>query len=169
MWKMSNLPAHIEKEGITGAPEEEGIVVKVEGNLARVKVMKTSDCATCAVADSCPFTQLKRDWLVWAKNDLGAREGDRVKISIAPARYLLIAFLIFIFPVGALLLTYLVAKWLGATESLSVTIGVTFAFLAYFIVRGIDRSSFRETSYQIVQIISRAKDKQGENYADIPS
>ncbi|MCD6530999.1 SoxR reducing system RseC family protein [bacterium] len=166
---MAELPKHIEKEGVVGAPEEEGVVVKIEGNMARVKVVKTSDCAACSMADSCPFTRLKRDWLVWAKNSLGAKPGDRVKISIAPSKYLLIAFLIFIFPVGALLGTYIIAKALGAQESLAVTIGVTFAFLAYFVVRGIDRSSFRETAYQIVQILGSDESKQGDENADISS
>ena len=166
---MSNLPSHIEREGLVGAPEEEGVVVKIDGNLARVKVVQTADCATCAAADSCPFTQLKRDWLVWAKNTPGAQIGDRVKISIAPSRYLLIAFLIFIFPVGTLILTYLAARWAGAADSLAVTISVTFAFLAYFVVRGVDRSSFRQASYEITRIVARAENKQGEQNGDISS
>ena len=154
---MSKLPSHIEREGSVGAPEEEGIVVKTDRKIARVKITRSASCATCAIAESCPFNlAAPKDWQVWARNELNAKVGDKVKIAIAPSRYLLIAALIFIFPVSVLIVTYLLAKVFGANENLSVAISVTFAFLTYFIIRGIDRSSMRETSYKVVEILSRA-------------
>ncbi len=153
---MSKIPDHISKDGMSGAPEEEGIVIKLERNLARVKIVKGSGCATCAIASKCPFTAATpKDWHVWAKNDIGAVENDRVKVAISPGSYLLIAALVFIMPVAFLLAGYFISMLLGAIEQLAVTIGVTFAFLAYFVVRRFDRSSLRERSYRVVEIIGK--------------
>ena len=151
---MSNLPSHIDKQNKVGAAEEEGIVVETDRKVARVKITKGAACATCAVASNCPFSiAAPNDWKVWARNKLDAKIGDKVKISIAPSRYLLIAVIVFILPVSVLIVSYLLAKLAGAQENLSVAISVTFAFLTYFIIRGIDRSSMRQPSYTIVEIL----------------
>jgi len=155
---MSYLPNHIDKEGLIGAPEEEGIVVEAVRDIARVKITKGSLCSSCGSAESCPFNALgKKDWIVWAKNNFDAKEGDRVKISISAGRYLAIAVLIFIMPVSVLLSTYIIARLLGAVDNLAVALSITFAFLSYFIVRGVDRGSKGKTGYEIVEIIEKGE------------
>lgn len=157
---MSPIPEHIETMSGKGAPEEEGVVVSLAGDMARVKITKGSSCATCATAKDCPFNSLgKKDWLVWARNELGAAEGDRVKVTIGAGRYLLIAALIFIMPVATLLITYIIAKALGAIDKLAVALAVTFAFVSYFIIRSIDRHSKGAGNYDIVEIVERADDR----------
>ncbi len=161
---MSSLPSHIEKEGTIGAPEEEGIVIETVQNLARIKVTKSSSCSTCSIAGNCPFNAIgKKDWLIWAKNEYSARKGDRVKISISSRRYILIAALIFIMPVSVLLATYIIAKLLGAIDQFAVALSVTFAFISYFIIRGIDRGSGKNAGYEVVEIVEKFDEMQQNN------
>ncbi len=154
---MSSLPSHIEKEGLIGAPEEEGIVIETVRELVRVKVTRSSSCSTCASAEKCPFNAIsKKDWLVWARNNQNAQKGDRVKVSISGGRYILIAALIFIMPVSVLLAAYVIAKLLGAIDQLAVALSVTFAFISYFIIRTIDKGSGKGAGYEVVEIIEKS-------------
>lgn len=165
------MPEHIVREGNVGAPEEEGIVVKTTDNIARVKIIRGAGCSTCAIAKNCPFqTTSQKDWQVWARNEHSAKVGDKVKLAISPTRYLLIAALVFIFPVSVLLIAYFVSKLLGANEQLAVMLSVGCAFLTYFILRTIDKSSMKETSYTIVKIIDQEKSvNQGEIDVELPT
>ena len=65
---------------IRGAPEEEGIVVKQVDDLVRVRITRSSACASCAVADKCPLTNLgmkgKGEWQVWARNKVSKGGGQ---------------------------------------------------------------------------------------------
>ena len=97
---MSDLPSHIESHSIAGAAEEEGIVIDVLRDVVRVRIVKSAACKTCATAENCPFKSIgKNSWEIWAKNERGANEGDRVKVAITPGRYILIAAMLFIMPV----------------------------------------------------------------------
>ena len=157
---MANDMERFEKEGGAGAPEEEGIIVKITGDLARVKILKSSSCANCTTASGCPFNSIgKKEWLVWAKNQFGAVVGDTVKVAIAPSKYLLIAAMIFILPVATLLISYMILSWIGLNEQLAVGTSVIFAFLSYILVRSYDKRSANMANYLIVQIVSKTQTK----------
>ncbi len=159
-----SLPGHIAKYDGVGAAEEEGVVVDVVGRVARVKVVRGAGCATCAIAEKCPFNAATpRDWQVWAQNEVGARKGDKVKISIAPSRYILISALLFILPVAMLIAGYVLARALGATESSAVGAAVVGAFAAYVIIRAAEKSSLRTTSYRVVEVIESSADDAEED------
>jgi positive regulator of sigma E activity len=67
--------------------EEEGIVAEIEGNIAKVAVMKKSACEQCAASGVChPGDQEFME----AANPLGAAKGQKVKVVIAPQMYLIL-------------------------------------------------------------------------------
>ena len=152
---MNQVSEHIKKQGGAGAPEEEGIVESVAGDIVRVKIVRSSSCSTCAIVGNCPFNSLgKKDWLVWAKNEKNAKPGDGVKVSIAPRRYLFIAALVFLLPVATLLIVYIGLRSIGTEDKLAVGASVIFAFLSYLVIRGIDRHSSK-ANYSVVEIVGK--------------
>jgi len=144
---------------IRGAPEEEGIVVKQVDDLVRVRITRSSACASCAVADKCPLTNLgmkgKGEWQVWARNKVSAKMGDKVKIVIAPSCYILIAAIIFILPVVVLLLSYLFFRFIGMADNKAVVSSVFMAFISYFVIRTMERSKLATQSYEVVEVIGQ--------------
>jgi len=136
-----------------GAAEEEGVVLLSDRNLVRVAITKSSSCNSCAMSGSCPLSSPnKKDWKVWAKNDLDAKEGDKVKIAITPSRYITIAALIFLTPVIVLLISYIVLSSLGMNDDKAVISSVILAFASYFIVRIAEKSKLSTSSYKVVEI-----------------
>ena len=151
---MPELPEHISHQSSAGAPEEEGIIVKVAEDLARVKIGRGASCATCAAAGKCAFNDMgRKNWEVWAKNKPGAQEGDRVRIAIGAGRYLLIAALVFIVPVAVLILTYVILTLAGMKEQMAVGVSVMLAFMSYFLVRMADRRAAKIAQYDVVEIL----------------
>jgi len=155
---MHEIPERMIREGTPNAPEEEGIIIGMAKNLVRVRIMRGAACATCAIAQKCNLSsETKREWQVWAKNDIGAKEGDRVKVAIAPSRYILIAALIFIVPVAVLIATYLIMKSFGVQENLSVAFAVMGAILFYLVVRSVDKRFSSAGNYKIIEIIHHSE------------
>lgn len=65
--------------------EEIGIVKSVDGSLARVMVQKKSSCDGCTAGACRPGDQSME---IEAINSIGAREGQRVRISVQTLPYL---------------------------------------------------------------------------------
>ncbi len=138
-----------------GAAEEEGVVLLTDRNLVRVAITKSSSCNSCAISGSCPLSSPnKKDWKVWARNDLSAKKGDKVKIAITPSRYITIAALIFLTPVIVLLISYIVLSSMGMHDDKAVISSVILAFASYFIVRIAEKSKLSTTSYKVVEIFN---------------
>ncbi len=151
----------------SGAVEETGVVVDVQNGLARVRIVRSSSCQSCATKDTCPFNSIgKRDWLVWARNEMNAQKGDTVKVSISPRSYLAAAAIIFILPVSVLLIAYIVAQALGVVEKLSVAISSTLALLSYLVIRAVDRHRGENSNFTIVEIVRRGRN-QSESLSEI--
>ncbi len=164
-YKEAYLSQGIIRESTAGAPEEEGVVIGITEKMVRVRITKGSACSTCASAENCPFTsemQLEKDWQVWAKNDIDAKIGDRVKVMIAPSSYLIYAALLFIVPVSVLFIVYFVARLLGIEDRLAVSLSIIGAILVYVILRYADKSLIEKGCYRVVEIIS-AVQKEVEN------
>jgi len=95
----------------------------------------------------------KGEWQVWARNKVSAKVGDKVKIAIAPSRYILIAAIIFILPVAVLLLSYLFFRFIGMADNKAVVSSVFMAFISYFVIRTMERSKLATQSYEVVEVI----------------
>jgi len=89
--------------------EEEGMVTAIEGEYAMVKVIRTSSCAHCPSAGSCHI-ESDREILVKAKNNAGARVGQRVRLFVAPGSILAASFLLYVIPLFGLILGAVAGK-----------------------------------------------------------
>lgn len=81
---------------------EQGIIEGVSGRKAMVRIERTSACATCQSRESCGEVS-GRDMIIEVANELGAVEGDRIEISIPSGSFLMVSFLVYLFPVAALI------------------------------------------------------------------
>ncbi len=87
--------------------EEEGIVAEVDGDLAKVAVLKKSACDQCAASGIChPGDQ---EYLE-ASNPLGAKKGQKVKVVVAPQVYLKASIILYGIPMVALVGGAIIAK-----------------------------------------------------------
>ena len=81
---------------------QEGIVTKALNNgLAEVMVERTTACGECANREVCHYTSEVR---TFAKNSIGAREGEKVIIQSKSSEIIGAAFLLYIVPLAVLLL-----------------------------------------------------------------
>ncbi len=87
--------------------EEEGTVAEVEGDIARVAILKKSACEQCAASGIChPGDQ---EYLE-AANPLGAKKGQKVKVVLAPQIYLKASIILYGIPMAALITGAIIGK-----------------------------------------------------------
>jgi sigma-E factor negative regulatory protein RseC len=92
---------------------EEGIITKIEGPYALVKVVRSSACAHCPSVGSCHI-ESDRPMLVKAVNTVQAGTGQRVKLFLAPGSNLAASFLLYLVPLLGLLFGAIIGKLLIA-------------------------------------------------------
>ena len=133
---------------------EEGTVIKVIGANVLIKTMRSSSCEHCTSKGSCMSKGGGNEMQVQALNPVGAREGDRVKISFSTGSLLKASFLLYVFPIlcliaGALCGQRLTASFPGLGESaLSVISGLLAFGLSFVVVRSVSNKMAGKADYQ---------------------
>ncbi len=98
--------------------EEQGRVIKVEGDRAEVAVSAHGSCARCGAASICDWT-CRRERVVLARNPIGAQPGQMVIITRSREVSLRSALLVFGLP-AALMVTGVVLGSLLRSDRLAV-------------------------------------------------
>ncbi len=136
-----------------------GEIVSVDGVYATVRMQRTAMCKSCG---KCGESALHpdREILVRAVNELGAKEGDRVRVDLETRYMLQAAFLVYIFPLllGAtgLALGFQLARWLSLpAEGTAAAAGAVLFLLSFLLLRRIDRRAEAEGRFRprVVEII----------------
>ncbi len=122
--------------------EEEGVVLRVEGELAIVKTQRSSICEGCHSGGFCKALGGDSDMEVAARNEVGAKVGDEVRVTVASKTFLKASFLVYMVPVTALILGALLGATLGpslcpgtSSDLLSVVFGLTLFSLSFVLMR----------------------------------
>ncbi len=90
--------------------EEEGIVVEVTGDIAKVSVLAKSACEKCSASGVChPGEQEYME----ASNPLGAKKGQKVKVVLAPQVYLKASIILYGIPMTVFVAAAILGKNLG--------------------------------------------------------
>jgi len=76
--------------------QQEGIVLELQGSVAKVKTARHNDCDSCG---ACPGNSAM---ILDARNPLGARVGQRVLIEIQQINMLKAAFIVYVLPLLAI-------------------------------------------------------------------
>ncbi len=135
--------------------QQEGIVIEVQGDLARVKTSRHNDCENCG---ACPGNSAI---VLDARNPLGAKPGQRVAIEIQEINMLKAAFIVYVLPLIAAFAGAVTGNWLAdrlGYEAVWFQIGggLIFFVVAILYIRFFDRSSRSNVKMQpvITEILS---------------
>jgi sigma-E factor negative regulatory protein RseC len=85
-----------------GMVSEQGIVEKIAGNKAVIRIERTSACATCESRGHCEMASDQK-MVIEVPNELNARDGDRVEVSIPSGALLKLGLAVYLFPIFALI------------------------------------------------------------------
>ncbi|MBN1350535.1 SoxR reducing system RseC family protein [candidate division KSB1 bacterium] len=137
---------------------ELGEVLRIDEEKAYVRIAKSEHCAGC---NACDMFDNGRPRELIVRNSAAAQVGDLVEIDINPKSVVKASFLIFIFPIIAMILGYVLGKHLsshlGISAEPSGIIGsvacLALSFLAIFIY---DKSFATDTpSASIIAIVKK--------------
>lgn len=135
--------------------QQEGIVLEVVGDMAKVKTSRHNDCENCG---ACPGNSAM---VLEALNPVGAKPGQRVAIEVQEVNMLKAAFIVYILPLIAVfigaVLGGMLAQRLG-NESLwfQVTGGIVAFVLSVVYIKYFDSAARMDVKMQpiIVRILS---------------
>jgi len=139
---------------------EEGIVIHTHDTLARVKTSKTGSCKACTSRDSCHVTETGKIMEVDAINDAGAREGDRILLHFETASLMKACFLLYLLPVGFMLMGAILGHWLALKTGMNVSLfsalsGFLSLFLSFVMIRSKANTLGKNDAYKpkIIKIL----------------
>jgi len=130
---------------------EKGLVEQIVGEKAVVRIQPNAACESCEARGSCRGESGK-PLLIELRNDLQAKAGDQVEISM-PARSLMkTGMLVYLFPVAALIAGAAVGNAfvgpLHMDPNLGALLGGALALgLSLAVIKGVDRSARNRTAY----------------------
>lgn len=119
---------------------EEGTVIAVDNDTARIKTVKSAACEACAAKSSCNAMGGGNDMEVNAINTVHAEVGDTVILKFETTSLLKATFLLYVFPILCLLAGAVIgektAPLLGVDPiAFSAILGFAFFGAAIFFVR----------------------------------
>ena len=131
--------------------QQEGIVLSVTGNLAKVKTSRHSDCENCG---ACPGSSAI---VLDARNPLAAKPGQRVLIEVQEVGLVKSAFVVYFLPLLALFAGAMAGDYaavrMGREALFFQVAGACLAFAASLLyIKFVDRRAGRDTGMQPVII-----------------
>lgn len=129
--------------------EEVGRVVEVSGDTVRVELEATERCSYCGAKILC-HPGASNKMYIEAINEVGARLGDKVKIGIGTKVYFLSAFLLFIAPIVAFLVCFVVTRMLTGREDLAVVCGLGGVVVFFVWLVGVNRKVTKSKNFHPV-------------------
>jgi sigma-E factor negative regulatory protein RseC len=127
---------------------ELGIVQEIKKRYAVIKVQRSAACDKCSSNGSCERTS--NDVFVEVDNDMNAKEGDLVELSMPEGALLKISFLVYFLPIISLLLGAFLGKALAdslktSPTALSVSGGLLFMGIEfYYLIRRSKSAKYRD-------------------------
>ena len=140
--------------------EEEGIVAEIEGDIARVAIVKKSGCEQCAAAGVCHPDDKE---YMEASNPLGAKIGQKVKVVVAPQVYLKASIILYGIPMAALVAGAIIAKNIAVryagephSDLWAFSAGMICMVVSFFFIRVYNNKVEKTQTYKpvIVEILS---------------
>ena len=130
-----------------------GIVTKINGDTIAIKLYKSSSCSHCSCCSEANKMGNNFEFKINQKVELG----DLVTLEISEKDVVKAAFIAYIFPPLFMILGYIVADYLGFSETKSIIgsflgLGVGFIFLAVY-----DRIFAKKTIDEEIKIVSVEK------------
>ena len=134
-------------------PTERGVVSRIDGNTAWVTTNRSSACEGCSSRGACHVSENEKEMEVRAVNAAGAAVGDRVVVSFQTGSYLKASFLLYVFPVLALIAGAVVGQETAGMvdmtpNTFAVICGFAFFFVSVLVVRSRSNQLAGKDEYQ---------------------
>ncbi|HEX9021754.1 MAG TPA: SoxR reducing system RseC family protein [Nitrospirota bacterium] len=140
--------------------EEEGIVAEIEGDVAKVSILKKSACEQCAASGVCHPGDTE---LMEAVNPLGAKKGQKVKVVVAPQMYLKASIILYGVPMAVFIAAAILGKNLAVkfgaeanSDLWAFVAGAVSLVVSFFFIRLYNKKVEKTQQYKpvIVEILS---------------
>ena len=145
---------------------EQGVVLSVKDEFAKVRVGRNSACASCG---KCGMTENQKHVDFFANNEIGAVEGDTVALEIPDtnsAKLALVAYWLPLIPALALLFVAIGLKWADWLAAVLFFAGLAVGFAVVALIDKIRKSKWMETPVITAVVVRKnivqAKNEQGE-------
>ncbi len=142
---------------------EEGVIEKIFHQKAVIRIQKSSACAHCDSRGACQVISDK-EMLIEIANDLQAKVGDHVEISVKESSLVKLSLLVFFLPIVALVVgAYAggaLADSLDIDSTLSSVLGGALAMgITFFALRRLERAIKDKAEYhpRMTRILIRAE------------
>lgn len=126
---------------------EKALVTEAKGSFAKVKINKREECAKCGM---CMFPKNAGYAVLNAKNDIGAKQGDVVRIETNPKAKTLGVFLVFGVPLILILVSALIGYFVIQKEIWIVILSLISFVSWYTILAVIDKKLQKSVTYYSV-------------------
>ena len=110
--------------------KEEGWVVEIEGNMAKVQIERKALCDSCRACSMLSSNAM----IAEAENVLAARAGEKVEVEINSPHYLKAAFMLYIFPLIGLILCYVAGEKISNSELVGICSGLGGLFSSFSLI-----------------------------------
>ncbi len=117
--------------------EELGKVIEVTGDKAKVSLKRNAVCARCGAC----FAASSNEMIAEAKNMVGAKVGEIVRISLEEEKILSASFIVYGFPLIFFVLGYLAGSYLSkffgllkASEGLGILSAFIFLSISFYLI-----------------------------------
>ena len=128
--------------------KEQGKVVEVAGNLAKVELPSSPACQSCRACER----GTQGTMIAEANNSLGAKVGDKVEMEIPSPRVMGASIIIFVLPLIGLMLGYFAGAQISQTTG--IWSGVLTMMAIYIPIMIYDRLAREKYRCKIVKIVS---------------
>ena len=130
---------------------EEGLVLEVINDVAKIKVGRHSDCSNCG---ACPGSD---SIIISAINKVGAKPGQRVAFQMKEVNVLRAAFVVFIVPLIAISIGVLLGEFIGGyfgsiTYTFQIMGGIIAFLLSLIFIKLFDKATTANQKTQPVII-----------------
>ena len=135
---------------------EEGVVVSVAGEVARVRIARSGACGSCSSRGVCnPLGMAEGEMEVEVTNRLDAHPGQRVVLAIEERQVLKGALWFYLLPLATFFAGYGVAARLGAGDSAAILAAFGGLALGGLVVYARFRSGGASEAYrpQMVRVV----------------
>lgn len=132
--------------------ENDGVVIEVNGEMAKVKSSRHGDCKNCGACPGDNATVLD------VQNPIGAKPGQRVIFEMKEVNMLKAAFVVYIMPLVAIFVGAVIGNWVGSklerpVLAFQIVGGVIAFFIAVINVKIFDKSA--RTDKKMIPTITR--------------
>ena len=119
---------------------EQGIVIEVINDMAKIKVGRHNDCSNCG---ACPGSD---SVIISAINKVGAKPGQRVAFQMKEVNVLRAAFVVFILPLVAIFIGVLLGGFIGGyigdkTYTFQIVGGIITFLLSLIFIKLFDKAT----------------------------